>query len=359
MLLVLAGPAFAEDPCAGPAPFAALALGGDESGIGGTGLSGSDSGIGGTGLGDPDSGIGGTGRGDDESGIGGTGIFGTVTAFGSICVNGLRVQYDEDVEVAVNGARASTADLAVGQVVYAVAHGDDGRLATNRIEVWSAAVGVVEQGVGHRMSGHGTRFRVGDREIVVQPATELVGGDLEDLHAGRHVDVSGLPAADGTIVASRIAFVDFVDRGPQRMPSLPELVSRSGVERVSVESYLVGTLERPELAGLRVELPERVALPDRLQPGVRVRALGRMVRPGVLRVDRPERPDRPTPRDRPVRPDARKKPDRVPQPIRVERVEKPVRPQRPEILDRPAIVDRPQRLERPAIVDRPDSSLRP
>ena len=71
VLLVLAGPAFAQDPCAGPAPFGALALGGDESGIGGTGLSGSDSGIGGTGLGDPDSGVGGTGLGGDDSGIGG------------------------------------------------------------------------------------------------------------------------------------------------------------------------------------------------------------------------------------------------------------------------------------------------
>ena len=143
--VLLVGPAFAQDPCAGPAPFVALALGGDESGIGGTGLSGTDGGFGGTYLGGEDSGIGGTGHsaegsgiggtgrsGDDESGIGGTGIFGTVTAFGSLCVNGLRVQYDQNVEVEINGARASAADLAVGQVVYAVAHRHDRRLGRAR-----------------------------------------------------------------------------------------------------------------------------------------------------------------------------------------------------------------------------------
>ncbi|MGB0619753.1 MAG: DUF5666 domain-containing protein [Myxococcota bacterium] len=377
VLVLLVGPVFAQEPCAGPTPFVALALGGDESGIGGTGLSGADgglggtylggedSGIGGTGRSGEDSGIGGTGRGDDESGIGGTGIFGTVTAFGSLCVNSLRVQYDENVEVEINGARASSADLAVGQVVYAVAHRHDGRLVAGRIEVWSAAVGVVEEGVRRRTSGGGMRFRVGDREVSAQPATELVGGDLEDLHAGRHVDVSGLPTDDGTIVASRIVFVDSGARVPQHIPSLRELVSRSAVGRVSVESYLAGTLERPELGGLRVELPESTALPERVRPGVRVRAMGRIVRPGVLRVDRPERPDRPTLSDRPLRPGDGKKPDRAPEPIRVERLEKPGRPERPatvdrpQILDRPVIVDRPEILDRPGIVDRPDVPDRP
>ena len=65
-------PSRAENPCVGAAPFETYALGGDESGIGGTGLA------------DPD-GIGGTGRGD-ESGIGGTGIYGTVTAFGTASI---------------------------------------------------------------------------------------------------------------------------------------------------------------------------------------------------------------------------------------------------------------------------------
>ncbi|MFP8875674.1 MAG: hypothetical protein VCB99_01920, partial [Myxococcota bacterium] len=37
------------DPCAVAGPVAVLELGGDESGIGGTGLSGDESGIGGTG----------------------------------------------------------------------------------------------------------------------------------------------------------------------------------------------------------------------------------------------------------------------------------------------------------------------
>ena len=76
LCLDLAGPVGAENPCGGPAPFETLALGGDESGLGGTGHGDPDSGIGGTGRGGDESGIGGTGRGDGASGIGGTGIYG-------------------------------------------------------------------------------------------------------------------------------------------------------------------------------------------------------------------------------------------------------------------------------------------
>ena len=74
-LLLAPGRALAQaDPCAGVGPLAALELGGDESGIGGTGHSGDQSGMGGTGVGGDESGIGGTGRSGGESGMGGTGI---------------------------------------------------------------------------------------------------------------------------------------------------------------------------------------------------------------------------------------------------------------------------------------------
>ena len=47
-------------------------------------------------------GIGGTGlRPDEEGGLGGTGLFGTVTGFGSIRLNGLRLR----VNSTVNGAK--------------------------------------------------------------------------------------------------------------------------------------------------------------------------------------------------------------------------------------------------------------
>ena len=79
----------------------------------------SASGMGGPGHAASDSGIGGPGHAD--SGIGGTGIFGTITGFASVCINGLEIHYDENVPVTENGEPASATDLAVGRVVWIVA----------------------------------------------------------------------------------------------------------------------------------------------------------------------------------------------------------------------------------------------
>ena len=64
------------DPCAATGSLTVLDLGGDESGIGGTGHSGDESGIGGTGRSAHESGMGGTGHSAAASGVGGTGHYG-------------------------------------------------------------------------------------------------------------------------------------------------------------------------------------------------------------------------------------------------------------------------------------------
>ena len=58
-----------------------------------------------------------------------------------MCVNGLRVHYDPDVQVGVGGANAGADALAPGQVVFLVAERDTKGLRTERIEVLHAAVG--------------------------------------------------------------------------------------------------------------------------------------------------------------------------------------------------------------------------
>jgi hypothetical protein len=94
----------------------------EPEGAGGTGRAGGD-GVGGTGApaprGEEPGGIGGTGlwsSGDDD-GIGGTGIEGTITGFGSLCVNGLRVGYDDATVVTSDGAPIAAARLRRGDVV--------------------------------------------------------------------------------------------------------------------------------------------------------------------------------------------------------------------------------------------------
>ncbi|MBW2294753.1 MAG: hypothetical protein JRG94_20940 [Deltaproteobacteria bacterium] len=123
-LMMIAGlSARAQNPCAVPEGSASeVQLAQSDSGLSGTGRAGGDeSGLGGTGLrGSEESGIGGTGYSggdgdEEESGIGGTGVFGTITAFGSICVNGLRIHYDDETPITLDGKASTTGALAIGQ----------------------------------------------------------------------------------------------------------------------------------------------------------------------------------------------------------------------------------------------------
>ena len=338
------------DPCAVAGPVAVLELGGDESGIGGTGLEGDESGIGGTGLtgeasgiggtgiANRESGVGGTGRGE-ESGVGGTGIYGTLTAFGSICVNGLRVHYPEDVDVERNGQPAARSVLALGQVVWVVAGDDAGRLSTRNIAIHSAVVGEVSS-VDHA----GRRLMVSGSAVQVPEGVYLGEGiAFETMEVGDRVDVSGLRVDDGEIVASRIAAAgpraaDLIE-GPS-----PEtlVVASGGLERISVEGYVRGRTQRPRVGGIALDLSALGDLRDRLRPGLRVRAQGRLSADGVLRVER--------------RPWRRHGPKRAPLPLPVDPLLKPGVVPKSEVGPKPEIRPAPPR---PKVQRPPDRPHRP
>ena len=88
---------------------------------------GNESGVGGTGFvpGDADEGVGGTGialnsnqtTAEGDEGVGGTGIFGVISAFGSIVVNGVHIDYEPATSVSVDGESGSSEDFAIGQTV--------------------------------------------------------------------------------------------------------------------------------------------------------------------------------------------------------------------------------------------------
>ncbi|MFT4572044.1 MAG: hypothetical protein ACI91F_002941, partial [Candidatus Binatia bacterium] len=180
-------------------------------GIGGTGRSddaeASTAGIGGTGRAD---GIGGTGRdaivpGGEGNGIGGTGFVGTVTAFGSICVNGARITYDDSTPVRIDGRAATVADLAVGQVVVVEA----GRVASDSgPDNWTASVVEVQ----HIIAGPVARFDaatgridiLGQRVQLVRESRTAphVFDDNGTLVPGMWLVVAGMRRDDGVIVAS-------------------------------------------------------------------------------------------------------------------------------------------------------------
>lgn len=217
-LAASAAPA-AANPCAdGGSPFpAALAPGGDEGGIGGTGLQNEAGGIGGTGRNHPDEGgLGGTGiehdraAVDDEGGISGTGIdqaaadtgiVGTITGFASICVGGTEIHYDAATPISIDGSPARIADLAVGQVVEVVARGSGTELRAAVIQAAPLVAGPV-------LAVDANHLIVAGQRVDVSATTwmdSVVAKQLDAIPLGSALQVYGLRRADGSIDASRLA----------------------------------------------------------------------------------------------------------------------------------------------------------
>lgn len=211
-------------------------------GIGGTGRGDPEDGVGGTGRepNDPVDGMGGTGRERSElaDGIGGTGMFGTLTGFGSLCVNGHEIVLDPETPVTLAGEQASTNVLRVGQVVWLIAEEQEGALYATQVDVFLAAAGPIEQ-----IELSGRALRVAGHRVVLLEGGLLVDGAsgmplaFESLRVGETLAVSGLENAEGVVLASRI---ERRERSwpPVALPDPAELARRAGLSRVSVEGYL-------------------------------------------------------------------------------------------------------------------------
>lgn len=170
-------------------------------GIAGTGAPAQTGGVGGTGS--PQTpghgGIGGTGQ-QAEGGLGGTGIVGTVTGFGSVCVNGLEVQYDGTTPVDRNGEAVPPERLALGQVVAIEADERNGTLQARRIAILEALVGPAD-----RVDVDSGLLLVMGRTVKITGETRLVGaGRLDELAVGMPLHVSGYRDATDRVIASRV-----------------------------------------------------------------------------------------------------------------------------------------------------------
>ena len=171
--------------------------GDDDRGMGGTGLA-DDRGVGGTGLGS-DRGMGGTGA-QDEGGAGGTGFFGTLTGFGSVCVNGQPIRYDAGTRVERDGAPRSVSSLRAGQTVVVDAVQDGAGFRAARIEVQPAVTGTVT-----RVDSAAQRLEVLLQVVDASRAVQRFSGlSLSDARPGDRIAVHGLRDVDGNIRATRI-----------------------------------------------------------------------------------------------------------------------------------------------------------
>lgn len=369
-----------------------------DDGISGTGVlahNATGDGISGTGMvahvrgGD---GIGGTGAvayGGD--GIGGTGILGTISGFGSIIVNGLKLEYDAKTTVESDGRPAALTDLKVGQVIEGVAWRDArGDLRLERLEIRHTVTGPISS------IDHDTERLV----VLGQTVRVNLAGDsgqksaFASLKVGDMIRVSGLRMESGVIVASRLDQTDddgrVLVRGPVttannnqvRIGGLDITLTSAALSdsleagsRAFVAGRMLGDSFAPDVVVAKQALPfdERVTnvylegyvpsdstdgltvqgvpvtgldLPDDVKPGDRVVVNGRVGLDGtiaakeidrvrtVITVLRPTQMMRPS-RLRPSVP--------VDRPERIERIERPV--ERPTIPERPNAIERPR--ERP------------
>jgi hypothetical protein len=141
-----------------------------------------------------------------ESGIGGTGIIGTITGFGSICVNGLEVSFDEETPVEFDGHSGSAASLKVGHLVFVEARGVGQQLAATRISMRSEVRGPVtsvDPATG-RIYMLGQTVLADHRTAFPDNSTTTLDEALQSIQPGARVRVSGLRHPDGVIQATRI-----------------------------------------------------------------------------------------------------------------------------------------------------------
>lgn len=395
---------------------------GDGSGTGGTGYGGDGTGMGGTSHQGDGTGTGGTGRRADGQGMGGTGVVGVITGFGSICVNGLRVTFDADTPVRVDGEAGSTAQLAIGQLVSVDAEGSGSTLRARRIALISALVGPIGW-VSPEDDGFvvlGQRVRLVNESV--RPESRPKPGDF--------VRVSGLRDAAGNVQATR---VDHIAHRAQVSLTAPLDYRTGNVGRIGAlnvvgvkslpvgqEARLTGVLEngvlvvrqariapalefasRPERLVLQGVLRRggdasaldigyaRVAVPAGManagKPGqwvrieARVHANGKLdaVRLDTLRADHRGREgtDGNPPLQRAPQPAGMaekaavpeiaatvEKIDKVEKTEKVERIEKVEKVEKPEKVEKVEKVEKPERvekIERPERIEKPEKPERP
>lgn len=262
-----------------------------EGGIGGTGMP-QAGGIGGTGI-------------QAQGGIGGTGIIGTITGFGSVCVNGLEVEYDETTRVDSSGQALAVHDLAIGQVIAldAVPAPAGGGLIARRIDVMNLLEGPISA-----MQPDGARVEVMGQTVHLSENTVLAPGVvLRDLAVGTPLQVSGYRNASGEILATRLATAPELtavrvlgevvrDNQGRTFVAGIELASAGGMPPVGAEWLVEGKWDGQRLHS------EKYRLSPALEMAAHVRRMvvegmvlphanARLMRVGVFEVDRSALPD--------------------------------------------------------------------
>ncbi|MEM9248757.1 MAG: DUF5666 domain-containing protein [Pseudomonadota bacterium] len=218
-----------------------------------------------------------------EGGIGGTGIVGTLTDFGSLRINGLRVELTDQTRIVTALGPVSDSALAVGQTLTIAANRTRDRLIARHVRIDHPLVGTLAQ-LGGQLSVNGVALRaeadavrranVGDRVAVsglwtpsgvvasrIDPAPfseDLVAGDVS--RDGPALRVGGVPIFAGAgqsfppsgsylVATGRLSEAGFVT---ERAATGRFVTGAGALRQLAVEGYLERTASAPgfRIAGL-------------------------------------------------------------------------------------------------------------
>lgn len=140
------------------------------------------------------SGFGGTGQVASNSGFGGTGIIGTITEFGSIWVNGVEVEYDQNVKVSSNLSSKET--LQLGQQVVVETASNHKQPWTDTIQVFYPLAGLVEKVEDNQLVIDGHTVTINNQTIIA---------DGLEFKVGSMIAVNGYPENENHWVATRLS----------------------------------------------------------------------------------------------------------------------------------------------------------
>jgi hypothetical protein len=145
------------------------------------------------------------GSGGDVDGIWETGIYGTITGFGSLCINGVRVLLPEAAQLEREGERVDPKELRVGHVVSVEVADHGGTLSALRVSLRSAIEGPVTNVDPAEMWLEVMGQRV---ELIPDAVVEDEGWgeevELESIRGGDFVVIHGLRDSEGGVLASYI-----------------------------------------------------------------------------------------------------------------------------------------------------------
>ncbi len=199
-------------------------------------------GFGGTGQKmDPVSGFGGTGHQQgSSSGFGGTGIIGTITGFGSIWVNGIEIEYDENTPIK-SDLSDKKVELKIGQQVVLETKPNDLETIADHIQVYHPIAGKIE-------SVEKEQIQVNGHKVAITPATLLDKGIK--LEKGAYIAVSALPGKGDTWQASRL---NVNENKKVFYQPRPELNFSKHISRLIIEENLLKHSDLMDMQHLSVQ----------------------------------------------------------------------------------------------------------